>query len=139
MKLELKSKLFPVFVLTLFFNLFYSRFSHANDYVIFSIAQDIPMGEEGEKLKKNFYVNLGASQGVTVGSVLNVHRSLSRIDSFDNNKRYTFKMKIGELEVIHTEENSAVAHLKLLRNDEKSPLFDLENFIIGDHVDIKLK
>lgn len=113
--------------------------SFAKDYIIFSIVQDVPMGYPDEKVKKNFYVNIGIDQGVQVGNTLDVFRNLSRIDPYNTNKRHTYKVKIGELEIIHSNKNAAIANIKTYLQGEKVPLFENKSFMIGDNVSIKLK
>lgn len=117
---------------------FMATASFAQDYIIFSIVQDVPMGYKDEVLKKNYYVNIGKNQGLQNGNTLSVFRSLSRVDPYDSNKRHTYKVKIGELEVIHSNENAAIANLKTFRKGEKVPLFENKGFMIGDNVNIKL-
>ena len=53
-------------------------------------------------------------------------------------KRVNYKIPIGTLEVIHTEEDSAVALRKELYDTAKDPIFDINNFMIGDHIAINL-
>ena len=110
----------------------------AKDYIIYSIVQGIPMGEDNEVIKKNYYVNLGDKQGVKKGITLDVFRIISRLDPYETKKRYNYKVKIGELEVIHTEENTAITQLKTFENGKESPLFEIENFMIGDKVGVKI-
>ena len=97
------------------------------------------MGFESEVIKKNYYVNIGQQQGVEQGTHLDVFRVVSRLDPYGDKKRYNFKVKIGELEVLHTEESSAIGILKSLHKDEKSPYFEINNFMIGDKVSVKVK
>jgi len=111
----------------------------AKDYIIYSVVQELPMGEEGEILKKNFYVNMGDKQGIETGNVLDVFRVISRLDPYETKKRYNHRVKIGELEILHTEEDSSIAILKDINNSAKSPLFDIPAFMIGDRVDVKTR
>lgn len=110
----------------------------ARDYIIYSIIQDIPMGYENEKIKKNFYLNIGEGQGVKEGTVLNVFRNLSIQDQYKNKKRYNHTIKIGELEILHTEQSNSIGILKSIRSDVKAPYFELSKFMIGDRVDINV-
>ena len=111
----------------------------ARDYIIYSIIQDVPMGEDNEIVKKNFYVNIGKKQGVREGITLDVLRTVSVQDQYKSKARYNHDIKIGELEVIHAEEGNSIGILKSLRNDEKTPYFEVSKFMIGDQVNIKLK
>ena len=44
-----------LFILALTFT---ASMAIAKDYVIYSIAQDLPMGNKGEVISKNFYVDM---------------------------------------------------------------------------------
>lgn len=106
----------------------------ARDHVIYSVDEEIPMGFENEVSKRNYYVNIGSGQGVQKGTILDVYRIISLSNPYDNKKRVNYKVKIGELEVLHTEDQAAIAIQKALANTPNDPLFEISNFMIGDHV-----
>lgn len=108
------------------------------EYIIYSIAQDVPMGIENEQINKNFYVNMGEKQGLSEGSVLDVYRVISRLDTYETKKRYNHRVKIGELEVLHTEENSAITGIKLFGPRNSKTYFEVPGLMIGDHVGVKV-
>lgn len=108
----------------------------AKEYVIYSISQDIPMGFENEIIKKNFYVNIGKKQGISKGTILDAFRVISRSDPYKSKKRYIHKVKIGELQVLHSEDGSSIAKLSKLNLDENFPLFEISGFMIGDRVNV---
>lgn len=110
----------------------------SKDYVIYSVVQDIPMGDENELIKKNFYVNMGSDQGLEKGTVLNVFRTISRVDPYETKKRYIYKVKVGEVEVLHTENENSITQLVSFNDGEKDPLFEIEGFMIGDLVSVKV-
>lgn len=112
--------------------------SYAKNYVIYSITQDIPMGEANEIPKKNFYVNMGKNQGVHEGSTIDVYRLISRDNSFETEKTTFFRVKIGELKIVHSEDENAIAVLgKFL---VESPMhFEINGLMIGDAVGFKTK
>ena len=123
---------------TLFFMLMFSHSLFANNYIVYSVSQNLPMGFENEKIQKNFYVNMGSKQGLRKGVKLNVYRKIIKIDSFDTKEKYQHKIKIGELEVFHIEENSSIS---LLKNTEKKimPLvLNIPGPIIGDIIDVSV-
>lgn len=109
----------------------------AREYIIYSIAQDIPMGEENEVVQKNYYINMGENQGLEKGTVLDVFRVISRLDPYETKKRYNYKVKIGELEVLHTEDDSAITNLKAIQTDKSNVFYEIPGFMIGDHVGVK--
>jgi len=113
--------------------------SHAKDHLIYSVSEDLPMGEEKEITRRNYYVNIGAAQGVSKGTTLNVFRRISKSNPYDNKRRVNYNVPIGQLEVIHVEEGAAIGYIKTINKAIKDPIFDINNFMIGDHVSVNIK
>lgn len=111
----------------------------ARTHQIFTVAEDLPMGFENEILRKNYYVDIGKEQGVQKGTTLDVFRVISKANPYNDQKRVNYKVKIGELEVLHSEDGSAIGILKNFQGGVKSPLFEVSGFMIGDHVTVKVK
>lgn len=126
-------KAFLVIILFIF-----THTAFARSYVIFSMAQDLPMGLDNEIVRKNYYVNLGSSQGVKKDSVLNVFRIISIQNPYDNKKRVNYKVKIGELKVVHSSDDASIAKVNTYVKPEETPIFELNQFMIGDHVAINV-
>lgn len=110
--------------------------SYSRDYIIYSIDHELPMGEKDETISKNFYVNIGEDQGLQQGTVLDVYRVISKLNPYDNKRRVNYKVKIGELEVLHADKKAAIAINKKEYIGEKYPIFDIEAFMVGDHVTV---
>lgn len=97
------------------------------------------MGHDNEMITKNYYVNMGEKQGLESGTVLDVFRVISRLDPYETKKRYNYRVKIGELEVIHAEENSAITNIKTYEEAaKKGVFFDVPGLMIGDHIGVKV-
>lgn len=111
----------------------------ARDYIIYSIGQNIPMGQINEKIKKNYYVNIGKSQGIKSGTILDVYRNISKLDPYKNKKRYNYLVPIGQLKVVHPGDYASITQLKSIRSTENSPLFEFNSLMIGDKVNIHIK
>jgi hypothetical protein len=111
----------------------------AKDYVIYSISQDIPMGNKNEVIRKNFYLDMGKNQGVSKGSVLDVFRVVSVLDPYENKKRFNHKIKVAEIKVLHAEDGSAIGVLAKLESPDETPLFEISNIMIGDVVTAHVK
>ena len=105
----------------------------AKTFLIYSVAQDLPMGTENQVIKKNFYVNMGKTQGVKKGTVLDVFRVVSVLNPYDNRKRMNHKVKIGELKVLHSNDEGAIANFHKME-EEDMPVLELDQFIVGDLV-----
>ncbi|MGZ3789933.1 MAG: hypothetical protein ACXVLQ_15445 [Bacteriovorax sp.] len=125
-----------LFVVTLAFT---ASMAIAKDYVIYSISQDIPMGNEKEVLRKNFYVDMGKNQGVAKGSILDVYRVISVLDPYESKKRFNHKIKIGEVKVLHSEESSSIGILNKIESEEETPVFEIGKLMIGDIVSAHVK
>jgi hypothetical protein len=110
----------------------------ARSFVIFSMTQDVSMGQEEEVVRKNYYVNLGSTQGVKKGSILDVFRIISVQNPYDNKKRVNYRVKIGELRVLHTTEDASITMVKNYQKPEEAPVFEIPQFMIGDHVGINV-
>lgn len=124
-------------LLILTLSLLFTQSLWARSYVIFSMTQDLPMGVENEVVRKNYYVNLGSGQGIKKDSILDVFRIISIQNPYDNKKRVNYKVKIGELKVIHSSEEAAIATVKDYQKED-TPIFETSQFMIGDHVAINV-
>lgn len=113
--------------------------THAREHQIYSIAQEIPMGYKDEIIKKNYYVNMGQNQGVSSGTVLDVYRIISILNPYDNQRRMNHRVKIGEIKVLHAEDDAAIGTLVKFENNSETPLFEIRNFMIGDHVSVSVR
>ncbi len=96
------------------------------------------MGHEGEIIRKNYYINMGKSQGVKKESVVDVFRIVSVQNSYDNKARVNYKVKIGELKVLHASDEAAIATLNEYEKEDATPIFELPQFMVGDHVSINV-
>lgn len=124
-------------ILLLLTTLLISQNLWARSYVIFSLAQDLPMGIENEVIRKNYYVNMGKGQGVKKDAILDVFRIISVQNPYDNKKRVNYRVKIGELKVIHSSDDASIAVVNEYVKEDV-PVFELSQFMIGDHVAINV-
>lgn len=124
-------------LLVLITTMLLSQAVSAKSYVIFSMAQDLSMGFENEVVRKNYYINMGTGQGVKKDSVLDVFRIISVQNPYDNKKRVNYKVKIGELKVLHSADDAAIATVNEYVKEDV-PIFELNQFMIGDHVAINV-
>tara|TARA_B100001971_G_scaffold213155_1_gene245474 strand:+ start:57955 stop:58302 length:348 start_codon:yes stop_codon:yes gene_type:complete len=110
----------------------------ARDHLIYSIEQEVPMGYDNEELKKNYFVNIGSNQGVEKGTRLDVYRIISKLNPYDNQKRINHKVKVGEMRVLYATDEASIGAMSKYYDDDNTPLFELEDFMIGDHVGISV-
>ena len=96
------------------------------------------MGVENDVVRKNYYVNMGSGQGVKKDSLLDVFRIVSVQNPYDNKKRVNYKVKIGQLKVLHSSDEAAIAVVSEYNKAEETPIFEIPQFMIGDHVSINV-
>lgn len=118
--------------------MFTASMGFARDYIIYSIAQDIPMGIKNEAPKKNYFINMGANQGLRSGNLVDVFRIVSMNDPYESKKRYDYQFKVGELKIIHSEETSSIAVLNRMNVDDETPMLEIRGFMVGDRVNVNL-
>ncbi len=122
----------------LFLTLLFTQSLWARSYVIFNMNQELNMGIEDKPLRKNYFVNMGSNQGVKKDTILDVFRIISVQNPYDNKKRVNYKVKIGELKVIVSSDEAAIAYLAEYLPKDETPIFELEQFMVGDHVAISV-
>lgn len=118
---------------------FTASMAFAKDYVIYSIAQDIPMGTPNETIRKNFYIDMGKNQGIKKDSVLDVYRVVSVLDPYGGKKRFNHKIKVGELKILHSEETTSIGVLNKMEDPEETPVLEVNALMIGDLVNVHVK
>ena len=94
------------------------------------------MGYENEVIKKNYYVNMGLNQGVKKGTILAIYRTIIKQDQYETKTRYTHKVKLGEVTVLHAENNTAITTVKNIDLDDSRPMIEIEAPMIGDSVEV---
>ncbi|RLA65235.1 MAG: hypothetical protein DRQ88_02835 [Epsilonproteobacteria bacterium] len=125
---------------TIFFLiLFLPLQAFSQQYFVFGVTQDLPMGEENEIIRKNYYINIGRDQGVFKGSTLNVFRVISIVHPRETLEKSNFQVKLGELKIVHSEGDRAVGIMKNLIPKKDSPQFDYNDFMIGDVVAVTIR
>ena len=128
------SKIFCFLVVLTFGNLL-----QAKQYIIYSIDQEVPLKDDSPPMKKNYYINIGMAQGVTEGTLLTIHRTISKLDPYNDNRQFNYKIPIGFLKVIHVEQHAAIALISNKKQESKKEISHIHDPMIGDNVDIFVK
>lgn|SRR5690606_20378802 len=118
---------------------FLSLSSIARDQLIYSVGHELPMGgEEINEIKKNYYITAGTEQGINKGAILDVYRIISQVNHYDKQERVNYRVKIGQIEVIETSTNASIGIARRFDVNEKTPILEVKNFMVGDHVAVKV-
>jgi hypothetical protein len=118
--------------------LFYFNLSAAENYTVYALNQDLPMGEKDEVINKNFFLTIGKEQGVYPGALLDVFRTLFVLNGSNSMERINHRVKIGEMRVIHSENRASVAVMESLLKGETGLVLQFKGFRIGDEVSPKI-
>lgn len=113
----------------------WSPLINAKSFLVYSITQDLPMGDN-KTLKKNFYINIGAQQGIKIGSELTVYRQLNQSNPYSVEKSVIYNVRVGELKVIHSEEENAIAVIQKA-SFEDDIYHEIPAINVGDTVEVK--
>ncbi len=118
--------------------LFGAKKAIARDFQVYNISLEVPMADNA-KSKKNFYINMGTNQGLEEGTIVDVFRIVSRIDPYDTKTRFNHKVKIGEIKILHSGEDTAIGALHELSAGKDDLYFEVDGIMIGDRVGVKIE
>jgi hypothetical protein len=108
---------------------------HAEEAVVIEVRKNIGMSKT-DKIYKNFFINGGSAMGLNKGSHVDVVRRLPVHDPLKNTAIGDIRVKVGELEIIHSDPRISVARLVSQDTPENRPLLDYEAVMVGDRLDL---
>lgn len=108
--------------------------AQAQDPVVYSVFRNLDLGNPGEAAQKDYYVNIGAAQGLKPGKRLEVSRRISTYDLLSEKLYRDVTFPIATLTVIHAEANAAIARLEKMHPAEKTPASIPRAVMVGDIV-----
>jgi hypothetical protein len=103
--------------------------------VIIEVRKTIPM-TKAEKVFKHYFINGGENLGLKKGSTIDVLRRIPFHDPIKNVSVGDIRVKVGEIEIIHSEATLSVARQTTLENPETRPVLDYEAVMVGDRLDL---
>lgn len=107
----------------------------ADEAVIIEVRKNTNLSKK-EKVFKNFFVNGGENFGLKTGMHVDVMRRLPVHDPIKNASVGDLHVKVGTVEIIHSEARLSVARLVGYDSMEKRPLLDFEAVMVGDRLDL---
>lgn len=127
--------LFASLVYLLAIDFSYNLALAAPEHIVFGVKTEIMMQDQDEP-RRDFYVNIGTSQGVKAGSVLDVFRSVTSSDNINNRSARNIIFKIAKLKIIHADEDIAVGRIIEMFSGAETPIGEYTSVIVGDRVAI---
>lgn len=110
--------------------------AQAADFMVYGEYRALDMGNPGEKPRKDYYVNIGSSNGVHEGTELDVVRKISTYDLLSERLYKELRFPIARLKVIHVEKSAAIARLEKVLPPETTPAIAYPCIMVGDKVQI---
>jgi len=118
------------------------RDSWGSDFSVYSIYQGLNLGGVGEVTQKDFYVNIGSTQGVTRGARLQVYRHTPTFDLVAQQVYRDVTFPIAVIKLIHVEPNVSIGRLEKFLPIEQRVTISPKAIMVGDLVqvaDVSLK
>ncbi|MEO5970557.1 MAG: hypothetical protein ABIQ95_11570 [Bdellovibrionia bacterium] len=112
------------------------HYSFGSDYTVYSIYQGLNLGNVGEVIHKDFYVNMGSSQGLATGSKLQVYRHTPTFDLVSQQVYREVTFPIAVIKVIHVEPQVAIARLEKFLPVEETATISPKAVMVGDLVKV---
>lgn len=104
------------------------------EYTVYQVYRPINLGESETLPPKDIFINMGATQGVHKGSVLDVYRRISSFDNLTQKHMGDHMIPVGRIKVIHTDEQTAIARVDKFVSVEQEPALLPQAVMIGDVV-----
>jgi hypothetical protein len=106
----------------------------AQDFVVYGVFRELDLGNPGEVAQKDYYINMGSTQGLRTGSIIQVSRRMATYDLLAEKLYKDVLFPIADLKVIHVEGNAAIARLDKMLAQDKTPAMFPRAVMVGDIV-----
>lgn len=107
-------------------------------YYVYGVKTDFTMSDKDIALH-DVYLNLGTSQGVKEGTVLDVYRTITTVDEVNKRVSDKISFKIAKVRVIHSESSVSVARVMEMHSPKETPLGEIPAIVVGDSVEVARK
>lgn len=104
------------------------------EFSVYQVFRAIHLGETEQLPPKDIFVNMGTTQGVRKGSVLDVYRRISSFDNLTQKHMGDHMIPVGRIKVIHSDEQTAIARLDKFVSVDQEPGLLPQAIMIGDVV-----
>lgn len=104
--------------------------------MVYSVERSLPSGAPGERNERDFYISMGSSSGIKVGSVVEVLRRSPSYNLKTEKLQQDHLFPIGRLRVIYTESSTSVARLEKIYSTQTTPVVSNQAILVGDLVRI---
>jgi hypothetical protein len=104
------------------------------EFSVYEVFRAVDLGESDRPPPKEIFVNMGSSQGVKKGSMLDVYRKVVSFDNLAEKVGGEHMIPVGRIKVIHADEKTAIARVDRYVSLEQEPSLLPQTVMIGDLV-----
>ena len=108
--------------------------ARADEFSVYQVFRAIDLGESDQQPPKDIFVNMGTSQGLKKGSVLDVYRKISSFDNLTQKLAGDHLIPVGRVKIIHVDEKTAIARVDKFVSIDQEPGLLPQAVMIGDLV-----
>jgi hypothetical protein len=106
----------------------------AADSTVYQVFRGVDLGETDRPPPKDIYINMGSSQGIKRGSVLDVYRKVTSFDELTQKVAGDQMIPIGRVKIIHSDEKTSIARLDKFVSIDQEPALGVQSIMVGDVV-----
>lgn len=89
-----------------------------------------------EKVYPDYFINGGTKLGLQSGAVVSVVRRVPVHDPFLNSSIGDFRIKVADVEIIHSDGEKAIARLVNIDRRAERPMVKYDSIMVGDRLDL---
>lgn len=104
--------------------------------MVIQVKKSLPLSR-AEAPRKDFYLNVGARQGVQSGWIYPVYRRAAIHDPFFNLSKGDLLVHVADLQVYHVEDQVSVAKVHAYTDPNSRPILDEPAIMVGDAFGVK--
>jgi hypothetical protein len=104
------------------------------EFKVYEVRQALSLGGSHPTPPKEYYVSLGADQGVKAGTTLEVYRRSSTYDLAREEFYRDVLFPIAHMKVIHVDLGAAICRLEKFLPTETTPVLSPPAIMVGDIV-----
>jgi hypothetical protein len=104
------------------------------NFQVYGIHNALHMGNPDEPNSKDLYINMGARNGIKVGSVVEILKTVSTYDLSNKKLFREITFPFGKAKIIHAEDDVAVARVIQLNPSSETPVAVPYNVQVGDSI-----
>lgn len=105
------------------------------DIAIFDIRRPVAMSAD-QIPPRDFYINAGSAAGLRVGMVITAMRRQTLYDNYQNRSPGDLVVPVGELRIIHVQDNISVAREEKILDRRQLPSIEYDAIMVGDRLDV---